>query len=270
MFRKVGFIGAGNIASAMIQGIINSSYIKARDIYISNIHKDKADLLAARFKANAADNNIDLVKKSDVIVLSVKPDIYKSVLNEIRDVVTEDKLIVTVAAGITIDYVKGFLKKNIKVVRTIPNTPVLVGEGMIIASYAPPVDGHDMEFIKNMLSGCGMVEIMENEELMDAVTALCSSGPAFIDMLIEAMADAAVYLGLPRDKSYVMASQTILGTSMMVIETKEHPGKLKDMVCSPKGTTIEGVRVLEEKGFRSAIIEAIIATCNKAKKLSEQ
>lgn len=270
MTRNIGFIGSGNIASAIIGGIIKSGFLKPINIFVSDIHKNNASDLAIRYGVKAADDNESLIKNSDIVVLSIKPNTYSSVIKKIKDYVTDDTLIVTVAAGITIDYVKMHFERDIKVIRTMPNTPALVGQGMTAITYASPATEPDVDFVKGMFESCGIVEIIEDESLMDVVTSLSSSSPAFVDMLIEAMADAAVLLGLPRNKSYKMAAQALKGAAAMLIETGKHPGELKDMVCSPGGTAIEGVRVLEEKGVRNAMIEAVIATAEKARLLGEK
>lgn len=270
MTHKVGFIGSGNIGNAIISGIVNSGFLKPEDIYISDINKNAAASLASKYGLTAVDDNESLIKKCDFVVLSIKPNTYDSVLGKIKDFVRDDSVIVTVAAGISIKHVKSCFDKDIKVIRTMPNTPALVGEGMTAITYAYPVEESDAEFVKGMFSSCGLVEVIEDESLMDAVTSLSSSSPAFVDMFIEAMADAAVLLGLPRSKAYRMAAQAVKGTARMVIETGKHPGELKDMVCSPGGTTIEGVRILEAKGMRSAVIEAVITAAEKAKELGQK
>lgn len=270
MIRNVGFIGSGNIASAIIGGIISSGFLKPENINVSSLHKNSASSLTAKYSVNQMSDNIELVKNSDVVVLSVKPNTYAGVIRKIKNSIKDDAVIVTVAAGITIDFVKKYFEKDVKVIRTMPNTPALVGEGMTAMTYNLPVTEEDAAFVKGMFESCGMVEIIEDEDLMDVVTSLASSSPAFIDILIEAMADASVLLGLPRAVSYRMAAQAVKGSSAMLLETGKHPGELKDMVCSPGGTTIEGVRVLEEKGMRNAMIEAIISTAEKAKLLGEK
>lgn len=270
MIQKVGFIGSGNIASAIIGGIISSGFLKPKSINVSSLHRNTASSLAAKYGVTLMNDNIELVKNSDVVVLSVKPNTYAGVLKKIRNYVRDDTVIVTVAAGITIDYVKKHLDGDVKVIRTMPNTPALVGEGMTAIVYAPPVSEEDVCFVKGMFESCGIVEIIEDESMMDVVTSLASSSPAFIDILMEAMADAAVLLGLPRAVSYRMAAQAVKGSASILAKTGKHPGELKDMVCSPGGTSIEGVRVLEEKGMRNAMIEAIIATAEKAKLLGEK
>lgn len=269
MYSKVGFIGSGNMAGAIMGGTIRSGYLSADNIYISDVDKSKAQSLSDLYGVNTVENNREVIEKCEIIILSVKPHIYGTVLDEIKKYINTEKVIVTIAAGVTISYVKSFLGKEAKVIRTMPNTPALVGEGMTAITYTSPVESRDVDFVKGMFSSFGLVEIID-ESLIDAFSSLCGSSPAFIDMFIEAMADAAVQLGLPRNKSYIMAAQAVKGTAKMLIDTGKHPGELKDMVCSPAGTTIEGVRVLEKKGLRSAVMEGIISSAEKAKLLGEK
>lgn len=270
MIQKVGFLGSGNIAAAIIGGVISSGFLKPENINVSSLHKNSASSLAAKYGVTLMGDNIELVKNSDAVVLSVKPNTYAGVIKKIKNHIKADTVIVTVAAGITIDFVKNHFERDVKVIRTMPNTPAMVGEGMTAMTYNSPVSEEDAAFVKGMFESCGMVEVIEDEPLMDVVTSLSSSSPAFVDILLEAMADAAVLSGLPRAVSYRMAAQAVKGSARMLMETGKHPGELKDMVCSPGGTAIEGVRVLEEKGMRNAMIEAIIATAEKAKLLGEK
>lgn len=266
MYDTVGFIGAGNMAGAMIGGIVSSGIIKPENIFLSDINKDQADGLAKQYGVNALAGNTDVVKKSEVVILSIKPQVYKTVIDEIKSPLNPGTLIVTIAAGITIRDVKESFGHDLKVIRIMPNTPALVGEGMTAIAYESPAEESDADFAKKIFSSFGVVEDVK-EELFDAVTAVSGSSPAFVFMFIEAMADAAVLLGLPRDKAYVFASQAVKGAAKLAAESGKHPGQLKDMVCSPAGTTIEGVRILEASGLRTAIIEAMIATAKRAGEL---
>lgn len=268
MYDSIGFIGAGNMAGAMIGGIVTSGIIKPENIFISDINSDSADRLVREYQVKALPGNIDVAKTSKALVLAVKPQVYKEVIQEIKESIAPDTLIVSIAAGITIEEIKKFFGSDVKVIRTVPNTPALVGEGMTAMAFEPPVEKSDVDFARKVFFSFGIVEEVK-EELLNAVTAVSGSSPAFAFMFIEAMADAAVLLGLPRDKSYVFASQVLRGAAKLVMETGKHPGALKDMVCSPAGTTIEGVRVLEEKGLRSAVIEAMISTAQRAQELSK-
>ena len=182
---------------------------------------------------------------------------------EIRDLVGEDTLVVSIAAGQTLANIGHLFGKNIRLVRSMPNTPALVLEGAAGICFAPTVTEDDKKLVMELFSSFGVAREVP-ESLMDAVIGVSGSSPAYVFMFIEAMADAAVAAGMPRAQAYELAAQSVLGSAKMVLETGKHPGELKDMVCSPKGTTIEAVRVLEEKGFRSAVIEAVGACIKKA------
>lgn len=269
MYSKVGFIGSGSIAGALIGGIIKKGFLCRENIYVSDIHKDKTEALVNSCGVTGVKNNISLVESVEVVVLSVKPDKYESVLNEIKDYIKKDTLLVTIAAGITMNYVSKFFDRDIKIIRAMPSTPALIGKSITAVAYGGSVEKGDIDFVKNMFLSVGIVEIVDESQI-DAFTSVCSSSPAYIDMFIEAMVDAAEILGLPKNKAYMLAAHAVEGAAKMVIETKKHPGELKDMVCSPAGTAIEGVRFLEEKGIRGIVMEAVIITAEKAKLLSEK
>jgi len=266
MRMKLGFIGCGNMAKAMIGGIISSKIfdpkeIIASDSYTKGLLKTEQDL-----GINVTTDNREVAMNSGVVVLSVKPQYYDSVIKEISNVIKDDNIIVTIAPGQTLEKLEGQFGKAVKIVRTMPNTPALVGEGITGVCKNALVTDEEINYVCNILSGFGKAEIIE-ERMMDAVVAVSGSSPAYVFMFIEAMADAAVMEGMPRDKAYKFAAQAVYGSAKMVMETGKHPGELKDMVCSPGGTTIEAVRVLEEKGLRSSVIEAMKACTEKARKM---
>lgn len=264
MNYKIGFIGCGNMASAIIQGITKKTDIKNTDIIVSDASEAAIAKAADDLGVNATRSNTRVVSESEVLFLSIKPQFYETVLNEIKDIISPDQLIVTIAPGKTISWVESILGSNIKLVRTMPNTPALVGEGVTGVCKNVNVTDDDFTYVMSLLSSFGMAEAIP-ESLMDVCVSVSGSSPAYVFMFIEAMADAAVADGMPRDKAYKFAAQAVLGSAKMVLETGKHPGELKDMVCSPGGTTIEAVRVLEEKGFRSSVIEAMKSCTAKAK-----
>lgn len=263
---KLGFIGCGNMASAMMKGIIENNIVTKEEI----IGADLADACLENAKKNLGINvtkdNKEVAKQAEILVLSVKPQFYEDVITEIRDVVTGDQLIVTIAPGKTLEWLDSQFGKSVKIVRTMPNTPALVGEGITGACYNANVTKDELDRVVTILSGFGKCEVIP-EHLMDVVVSVSGSSPAYVFMFIEAMADAAVADGMPRAQAYEFAAQAVLGSAKMVLETGKHPGELKDMVCSPGGTTIEAVRVLEEKGMRSAVFEAMKACTRKARGL---
>lgn len=253
---KLGFIGTGNMASAMMGGIIKNNIVPAQEIIGSDLFAPGREKVQKMLGINVTENNLEVVEQAEIIVLSVKPQYYESVINEIKDKVTEDKLIITIAPGKTLAWLEEKFGKAVKIVRTMPNTPAMVGEGMTAACYNEYVTAEELEEAVAILKGFSRVEVVA-EHLMDAVVAVSGSSPAYVFMMIEAMADAAVSGGMPRPQAYQFAAQAVLGSAKMVLETGKHPGELKDMVCSPAGTTIEAVRTLEELGFKSAIFEAM-------------
>lgn len=259
----IGFIGCGNMANAMMGGIIKSGLVKADEIISSDVSKAALDKAKDALGINTTTDNVSLAKQSDVIVLAIKPMYYEGAIKEIKDAVDENKIIVTIAPGKTIAFVEECFGRKIKLVRTMPNTPALVGEGITAMCVNENITEDDKEYVKKLLSSFGKAEVV-GENLMDVVVSVSGSSPAYVFMFIEAMADAAVADGMPRAQAYTFAAQAVLGSAKMVLETGKHPGELKDMVCSPAGTTIEAVRVLEEKGMRSAVIEAMKACTKKA------
>lgn len=267
--NKIGFIGSGNMAQAMISGLANNFPDIHKNIFVSDNDLDKARLICEQFSTNLSSTNIDVLKHSDVIVLAVKPNIYGKVLTEIKDYITNDQIIISIAPGISMQYIEDFFSIPVKVIRTMPNTPVFVGEGMIAISSNEHVTRTELDFVINLFHSIGTVDEID-EKLMDMVPAISGSSPAYVYMFIEALADGAVLQGLSRDKAYKYAAQAVLGAAKMVLETGKHPGELKDQVCSPGGTTIEAVFSLEKNHFRGAIIEAMNACTDKSKNLSKK
>ena len=261
---KLGFIGTGNMASAIMGGIIKNQIIPANEIIGADVMEAGRERVKKQFGIQVTADNHEVVKNSDVVILSVKPQFYAEVIAEVKDDVREDQIIITIAPGKTLAWLKEQFGKDVKIVRTMPNTPALVGEGMTAACPNEFMTEDEITYVRTLLSSFGRVEIIP-ERLMDVVVSVSGSSPAYVFMFIEAMADAAVSGGMPRAQAYQFAAQAVLGSAKMVLETGKHPGELKDMVCSPAGTTIEAVRVLEEKGFRSSVIEAM-KTCEEISK----
>lgn len=263
MNYKIGFIGAGNMGSALIKGIAAKGFVKPDSIYISDTSYEKAALVAKEAGCNAVADNSELTNKCDIVVLAVKPNYVKEVLEEIKPSFDSEKVFVSIAVGIPISFYASILGDNTKIIRVMPNTPALVGEGMSLISRNDKISNEEVSYVKSLLECAGLVEELE-ERLMNEVTALTGSSPAYVFMFIEAMADAAVQSGIPRALSYKLAAQAVLGSAKMVIETGKHPGELKDQVCSPAGTTIDAVYSLEKNGFRGIVMEAMEACTKKA------
>ena len=263
----LGFVGCGNMAQAMLKGILSKGLYKKEEIIVSRRSESALADIQKEYGVTVTTDNAEVAKKADIIILAVKPIQFPTVIGEIRKEVTEEKLVISIAAGQTIANIESLFGKTIKLVRSMPNTPA---RGLEVAAgicYNRHVMEQDKEDARKIFSSFGIANEV-SEAMIDTVIGVSGSSPAYVFMFIEAMADAAVADGMPRAQAYEMAAQSVLGSAKMVLDTKKHPGELKDMVCSPGGTTIEAVRVLEEKGLRSAVIEAMKACVKKAKEMS--
>lgn len=263
---KIGFIGLGNMATAMIGGIIQKGIFKPEEIIGSNRSEEGLQKAKTRFQIVTATTNAEVAKQAEIVVLSVKPQFYEAVISEIKGVVNANQIIISIAPGKTLQWLLNLFEKEMKIVRCMPNTPALVGEGCTGVCCNQFVSKSEIQEVLTILSGFGRASLVE-EHMMDAVVGVSGSAPAYVFMFIEAMADEAVAAGMPRKQAYEFAAQAVLGSAKMVLETGRHPAELKDMVCSPGGTTIQAVRVLEERGFRSAVIEAMDACIEKSRSM---
>ena len=263
---KLGFIGTGNMASAIMGGIIKNQLISADEIIGADVYASSREKAKEQFGIHVTADNHEVVENADVVVLSVKPQFYEEVICEIRDFVRADQIVITMAPGKTRAWLAEKFYKCVKLVRTMPNTPALVGAGMTAMCPNEHMTEEEINYVRMLLGSFGRVEIV-TERLMDTVVSVSGSSPAYVFMMIDAMADAAVSGGMPRTQAYQFAAQAVMGSAKMVLETGKHPGELKDMVCSPGGTTIEAVRTLEECGFRSAVIEAMKVCEEKSKSM---
>lgn len=266
MEKTIGFIGCGNMGKACLSGMISSGICKAENIIISSKTAKTGQEMKENYGVRVAENNSEVAAQADVIFLAVKPYLYEPVIKEVKDQLTQEKLIISIAPGKTIAWLQEQIGDPAKVIRTMPNTPSMVGEGMMGVCASPEVTNEEMDLFQQLCKGFTRTEVIA-EHLMDVVTAVSGSSPAYVFMFIEAMADAAVAGGMPRKLAYEFAAQAVLGSAKMVLETGLHPGELKDMVCSPAGTTIQAVRVLEEKGMRSAVFEAMMKCLDMSRKM---
>lgn len=253
---KIGFIGCGNMASAMISGMLKKGLYKKDEIIVSNLTEEGSKRSREKLGVVTTLDNHEVVKNTKLVFLAVKPQFYEEVLNEVKDELTPEHTVVGIAPGKTLAWLEEECGQPLKVVRMMPNTPAQVGEGMTGVCANEKVSAEELAQICEITDSFGRTEVVP-ERLMDAVSAVSGCSPAYVFMFIEAMADAAVAQGMPRKQAYQFAAQAVLGSAKMVLDTGKHPGELKDMVCSPAGTTIEAVRTLEELGFRSSIIEAM-------------
>ena len=266
MNKKIGFIGCGNMGKAMLGSIVKSDNIILENIMVSTKSKTSAQSISLEFGVKASTNNIEVAKNSDIIFLAVKPYFFKEVIEEVKESIKEDAIVISIAAGITIDQIEQWFNKRVKVVRTMPNTPALVGEGMAAICPNKNITEEELKYVGEVYNLFGKFELLEVKDFHSFI-ALCGSSPAYVFMFIEAMADAGVKLGIPRAKAYKLAEQSILGSAKLALETGKHPGVLKDEVCSPGGTTIEAVNDLEKNGFRSTVISAIEKCADKSKNM---
>lgn len=266
MNKKIGFIGCGNMGKAILGGILNSKKIDKKEILVSTRSEKSKNDIEKEFGVKSTLDNKEVAKNSNILFLAVKPNIFKDVLLDIKEEISEDTLIISIAAGISMDNIEEWLGKEYKIVRTMPNTPALVGEAISAICPNKNIKEEELNEVCNIFNMFGKCEILE-EKYFHGFIALCGSSPAYVFMFIEAMADAAVKLGIPRNKAYKMAEQAILGSAKLALETGKHPGELKDMVCSPAGTTIEAVTELENGGFRSTIIKALEKCAEKSKNM---
>ncbi len=262
---RLGFIGAGNMAQAMIGGVLESGILQRDEIIASAASQKTVEKVQKEYGIYATLDNKERAK-ADIIFLAVKPIYCEQVIKEIKDVVSGQQIIVSIAAGKSMAWLEGQFGGQKKIIRTMPNTPALVCEGITAVCPNGNISNEELKSVCNLLESFGKAEVIP-ESMMDAVIAVSGSSPAYVFLFIEAMADAAVAEGMPRAQAYQFAAQSVLGSAKMVLETGKHPGELKDMVCSPAGTTIEAVRVLEQEGFRGSVMSCMRACADKSRNM---
>lgn len=262
MNQKIGFIGGGNMGGAMMSGIVKTGVCNAEDVMVYDVYAPTLEKLHNTLGVSTTTSVEDLIETVQVIILAVKPQVLPTVLEQYGKKITTDQLVISIAAGITLGRLTDLLSENHKIVRVMPNTPAMVGEGMAGICVNQNVSEEEKAEVMEMFSCFGKAEFVL-EKLMDAVVGVSGSSPAYVYMFIEALADGAVAEGMPRTQAYTFAAQAVLGSAKMVLESGKHPGELKDMVCSPAGTTIEAVRTLEESGFRATVMNAVHVAAEK-------
>lgn len=263
---QIGFIGLGNMAGAMIGGMLKKHLYSSQEILGADKLETARRAAESEFGIEAIADNREVAKQADVLILAIKPQFFQDVIEEIRNVVRADQLVISIAPGKTIDWILGQFQKELKLVRCMPNTPALVQEGCTGFCCHSTVGEDDRKLAGRILTSFGKA-YQVTEPLMDTVVGVSGSSPAYVFLFLEAMADAAVAGGMARPLAYEFAAQAILGSAKLALESGKHPGELKDMVCSPAGTTIEAVKVLEEKGFRGIVMDAVGACIEKSKEL---
>jgi pyrroline-5-carboxylate reductase len=253
--KKIGFLGGGNIGEAMIRGLVKTGLIPPEDLFVTDVRLDRLAELGRLYGLHTLSDNVLLVRRADVVILAVKPQILPAVLREIAPA-TGGKLFISVAAGVSTTEIRRHLAAGTRLIRVMPNTPALVLEAATAIARAEGLEAGDLETAEAIFSAVGKVVILE-ENLMDAVTGLSGSGPAYIALVVEALADGGVKVGLDRKTAMILATQTVLGSARLLIETGTHPGQLKDMVTSPGGTSIAGIHTLESGGLRRTLMDAV-------------
>ena len=267
MSTKLGIIGCGKMGSALLKGAINAGAVDPANVSVFDQYAPAAESLAGATGATLAGSNAEVADRSDAILLCTKPNDLLSMLAEIADR-SGGKLFISIAAGVPIDAIEGVIDASARVVRVMPNTPALIGRGASAVAPGPSASTEDIEFATSLLDAVGSVTHVP-EKLLDTVTGLSGSGPAYVYTIIEALADGGVLKGLPRDKAIQLAAQTVAGAAAMVLELGEHPSVLRDQVTSPGGTTIAGLAALEAGGLRATLIDAVDAATRRSEELGK-
>ena len=263
---KIGVIGTGKIGEALIKGVIASDLCRGDQIFASDVDAERLDTLHSELGINTSLENAQTATSAEVIILAVKPQIISSVIKSIKPQIAGGRLVISVAAGVKTHAIEDDLPDSAHLVRVMPNIACTVGQAISAIAAGTHATDADIETARTIFGSVGRV-VTVPESMMDAVTGLSGSGPAFVFQMIEALADGGVHEGLPREIALKLAAQTVLGAAAMVLETGEHPGVLKDMVTSPAGTTIQGIRALEENGARAAMMAAVIAATRRSREL---
>ncbi|HBN74778.1 MAG TPA: pyrroline-5-carboxylate reductase [Planctomycetaceae bacterium] len=264
----IGFLGAGQMATALAGGFISSNSVSGDQIFAYDHLEVARKRFSENTRANSVDSAAELIQKSQLIFLAVKPQHLPDLAKEISSLLKPEQTIISIAAGVTLSQLNLFLDGKENLIRIMPNTPCLVGEGAAGLATAAGVSEETTQLVMQLMQSVGSCEQVP-EKLLDAVTGLSGSGPAYVFQFIEALSDGGVFAGLPRATATKLAAQTVLGAAKMVLETGQHPGELKDAVTSPGGTTIAGLAALERNGFRSAAIEAVVAATKRSQELCE-
>jgi pyrroline-5-carboxylate reductase len=267
--KKISIIGGGKMGEVLAKGISANKLVPAADVVVADVLKQRLHHLKEKYGVTVTDNNQKAVKDADIVILAVKPQSMAEVLVPLGKVLDKKKLVISIAAGIPIRFIEGYLKKGARIVRVMPNTPALIGQGAAALAPGESATEDDLAVARHIFDSVGVTVIVK-EDLMDAVTGLSGSGPAYVFIMIEALSDGGVLMGLPRDVSLKLSAQTMLGAAKLFLESVDkHPGDLKDMVTSPGGTTIAGIKALENGGLRAALINAVEAATLRSKELGK-
>ena len=266
---RLACIGAGNMAEALVRGLLNARAVDPDQIVVTDTRRERQELFTSEFGVDATGDNVAAAETADIVIFAVKPQILSRVSLEIASAVQPKALVISFAAGVAISDIASNLGAHVRVCRAMPNICAVVARAATAIAPGPNANQEDVERVRAIFESVGMVVEVE-ENLLDAVTGLSGSGPAYVFMIIEALADAGVKVGLPRYQSQALASQTVLGSARLLIETGEHPGVLKDQVTSPGGTAIAGLHTLEEGGLRTTLINAVVSASERSRELGKK
>ena len=267
--KKITFLGAGNMAGALIKGLLHAHACAPEQIFATDVNEERLTGLSTEYGIRTSTSNHEAAAWGDVVILATKPQVFDRLLSQIENSLRPDSLVISIAAGVPAIAIEGRLPKGTRVIRTMPNTPAIVDAGATAIAAGTHATAEDIQIARSIFNNVGITAVLD-ESLIDAATGLSGSGPAYIFLIIEALADAGVKVGLHRDSALKLAAQTVLGSAKLLLETGEHPGKLKDMVTSPGGTAIAGLHTLEAGGLRTTLINAVESATNRANELGEQ
>jgi pyrroline-5-carboxylate reductase len=267
--KKIAFIGAGNMGEAIISGLIVSGSSKPQNIICTDVRESRLDEIKSEYGVRVTANNMEAVEASDIIVYAVKPQIMATVLEETADKLDMSKLVISIAAGVPMTAIESCLNKDLRLIRVMPNIAAAVKEAASAIAAGGHATDEDVDLAMEIFNSIGKSVFLKENYLMDAVTGLSGSGPAYIFLIVDALADAGVKMGLSREEALFLSTQTVLGAAKLLMETHEHPGQLKDKVTSPGGTAIAGLAMLEEGGLRTTLIRGVEAATNRSKELGE-
>ncbi|MBW1697772.1 MAG: pyrroline-5-carboxylate reductase [Deltaproteobacteria bacterium] len=266
--KKIGIIGTGNMGEAIVGGIIASKVSSPKNIICSDVRADRLNLVKSQYGVATTKNNLKVVRESEILIYAVKPQNMAATLKETSAAMNMSKLIISIAAGVPLAVIESCVKKQLRLIRVMPNIATFVKEGAAAIAGGKHAKREDLKMAKTIFDSVGKSIIIE-EELMDAVTGLSGSGPAYIFLIVTALADAGVKMGLSRQEALFLSAQTILGSAKLLLETNEHPGRLRDRVTSPGGTAIAGIHTLEEGGLRTTLMNAVEVATLRSKQLGE-
>ncbi len=269
LLKRLAFIGGGNMAEALLRGVLAADRIRPEEIVVTDVRDERLAYLKSTHHVDVSSDNAQAAQQSEVVLLAVKPQVMAQVLDELKGAIGDQQLLISIAAGISTTTIAARFPRPVRIVRVMPNTPALVLEGVSALARGRHAANQDLETARHFFEAVGKVVVVD-ESLMDAVTGLSGSGPAYVFLIIEALADAGVKVGLSREVALALAAQTVRGAARLVMETGKHPAELKDMVASPGGTTIAGLHALEQGGVRAALINAVEVAARRSQELGKR